>query len=97
MADCRDQDLRGQDWRGRILWGVDVRGANLWGLGVSINCGTFDHVILDDRQVALLLRLIALAEIDPRWVDGLQTLVRTVAGRKQDASISRYLDLHITE
>lgn len=87
-------DLRGADVRGKVLCGCDVRGANLYGIGVSINCDTFSDLKLDDQQVATLLRVIAQADINPHWRDGIRTLVIAVIGPKRNDLLTRYLEIH---
>lgn len=93
-TDHRDTDLREFDARGKVLYACDVRGAALYGVGVSLNCDTFDGLKLDDDQVAMLLRVFMLADINPAWRDGVQALVISIIGAERNKLLSRYLQIH---
>lgn len=93
--DKSGQDFRGADLRDHILFETDLRGSNLYNVGISVDCDTFTGVRLDDTQVALFLRLIASASIDPQWQVGLKALVKDVIGQANDNALTRYLQIHI--
>jgi uncharacterized protein YjbI with pentapeptide repeats len=63
--DLRNKDLRYYDFRNKILFGVDLRDSRLYGSSITLECQTFDGVKLDNRQVAMLLMMLAQADIDP--------------------------------
>ena len=89
--DLRDADLRHKNLAGKVLFGTDLRGAQLTGLRISLECATFDGVKLDDTQVAMLLLMVSLADVNPEWVDGLRGLVKHVTGDKQFLALERFL------
>ena len=91
--DLRDLDLRHQDLTDKILFQTDLRGANLYGASISLKCETFDGTKLDDLQVAKLLLMIQLADINPKFQVGLRDLVRRVTGDKHFAALERWLRL----
>ena len=90
-----DEDLRNVDLTGQVLFYCDFRGANLYNAKISLNCATFHGLKLDDTQVATLLRLVGLAQIDAAWKDGLRLLIESIIGKDRNDLLSRYLKIHI--
>lgn len=93
--DKSNTDLRHADLRGKVLFQTNLRGANLYGAHITLNCDTFDAVALDSRQVATLLRLIALADIGPQWKQGILALTESIVGKAQNEAIARYLQVDV--
>jgi hypothetical protein len=93
--DLRQRDMRHADLRGKALFGTDLRGANLYGADIRLECCTFDGVKLDALNVALLLRLIALADLPDDWSSHITHLVEARIGKTQNAALSRYLQTHV--
>jgi hypothetical protein len=91
--DLTNEDLRHHDLSGKILFNTDLRGSNLHGVRISLECSTFDGVKLDDEQVAKLLLMLSLADINPKFQVGLRDLTRRVTGDKFFAALQRYLQL----
>jgi uncharacterized protein YjbI with pentapeptide repeats len=91
--DLRDTDQRYRDLSHKVLFQTDLRGARLYGAKVSIECQTFDAVQLDDEQVASLLFMLSLADIDERWKVGMTDMIRAIAGEKMATTLQRYLKL----
>jgi hypothetical protein len=94
------QNLAGADFRNRdlsdhVLFNTDLRGADLYNATISVNCATFHGVKLDDRQVALLLKIISLANITPEWKEGITRLVADVITWKKAQAIDRFLQIHL--
>jgi hypothetical protein len=87
--------MRHADLRGKALFGTDLRGTNLYGADIRLECATFDGVKLDSIQVALLLRIIALADLPDDWSSHIQQLVEARIGKTQNAGLSRYLQTHV--
>lgn len=92
-ADLRDKDLRHQNLAGKVLFGADLRGARLNGTRVSLECSTFDGAKFDDQQVAMLLMMVSMADINQEWIDGLRDLVKRVAGEPKFEALERYLQI----
>lgn len=90
-ADFSHQDLRNRNFAGKVLFGTDLRHAKLKGLRISLECATFDGVKLDDLQMATLLMMVSLADVNPDWVDGVRELVKRVTGTSQFEALERYL------
>ena len=91
--DLKDADLRHMDLSEKILFGTDLRGANLYGTKISLKCESFDGAKLDNTQVAKLLLMIQLADIDPKYQVGLRDLVRRVTGDKHFAALNKWMKL----
>lgn len=91
--DLRDADLRHIDLSGKILFQTDLRGANLYNAKVSLKCETFDGVKLDNEQMAKLLLMISMADVDPKFQVGLRDLVRRVTGDAHFRALERWLKL----
>lgn len=91
--DLNGADLRHQNLVDKILFGTDLRGADLYDARIALKCQTFDGCKLDDEQVAKLLLMIQLADINPKWQVGLRDLVRRVTGEKYFAKLARWLRL----
>lgn len=92
-ADLSNQDLRHTDLTNKILFGANLRGSELYGASISLKCPTFDGTKLDETQVATLLLMISLADINPKFQVGLRDLVRRVTGDKHFALLQRYLQI----
>jgi hypothetical protein len=92
-ADLSNQDLRHTDFTNKILFGTNLRGSELYGAAISLKCDTFDGAKFDPSQVATLLLMISLADIDPKFQVGLRDLVRRVTGEKHFAALQRYLQV----
>lgn len=88
-------DLRGHDLTNKILFQTDLRGAQLYNARISLTCSTFDGLRLDSEQVAVLLKLIALADVDERWIVGINSLVASVTSPAKLRVIDRYLQIHM--
>jgi hypothetical protein len=73
-------DLRGDDLTGKVLFATDLRGAKLYGARISLQCQTFDGAKLDNTQVAQLLLMLSLADIDPALQGQLDQLAKQAAG-----------------
>jgi hypothetical protein len=84
-ADLREADLRNTDLSNKVLFLTDLRGAKLYGAKVALECQQFHKVRLDNTQVATLLLMIALADIEPKYKQGLQQLVQSVVGDQYEA------------
>jgi hypothetical protein len=89
--DLSGRDLRHKDLTKKVLFKTNLRGAKLYGAEISVRCETFDGVELDDDQVSLLLLMLAEADIDPAWEEGLRSLVKSVVGDQKSQAIGRYL------
>lgn len=89
--DLREHDLRGADLRGKVLFGAQLQGAKLYGAQIDLACDLFDGVGLDSEQVSMLLLMLSLADIDPRFKQGLSDLVTEVVGESNAAAYRRYL------
>ena len=72
-----------------MLFGTDLRGCRLQGAKLTLDCATFEGLKLDDDQVAMLLILIAKADIDARWSVSLQELVEQIVGTDRSSAIAR--------
>lgn len=86
-------DLRHFDLRHQALYGTDLRGSRLRGAHITLECHTFDGVILDDVQVALVLLLLAKARIDSAWTDRLKATVNDVLGEEAARKLHQYVNL----
>ena len=75
-----------------VQYGNDYREVDLRKALVSIDCETFHGVMLSDKQVALLLSLVAKANINERWKNGIDSVIRNVLGDNAEA-IRRYMEL----
>lgn len=75
----------------QVLYGKDLRGQNLYGAKVSLKCDTFDGVLIDNQQLALLLLLIQLAEIDHQYQQRLRDLARDIVGEEHYRVLLRYM------
>lgn len=91
--DLSGADLRHHNLTSKILFGTDLRGANLYDARISLRCETFDGAKLDNTQVAKLLLMIQLADIDPKLQVGLRDLVRRVTGERHFEALQRWLRL----
>lgn len=91
--DLSGADLRHIDLADKILFGTDLRGADLYDARITLKCETFDGVKLDDTQVAKLLLMFQLADINPKFQVGLRDLVRRVTGDRHFTALQRWLRL----
>jgi uncharacterized protein YjbI with pentapeptide repeats len=91
--DLSGQDLRYTDLSDKVLFDTDLRGAQLYGVRLSMLCQQFDGVKLDNTQIASLLMIISQADIDPRFKQGLNALVESVAGSSSYKALQRMLRL----
>lgn len=92
-ADLKDADLRHLDLSTHIMFGADLTGANLYDTKISLRCEQFDGATLDDIQVAKLLLMIQLGNINSKYQVGLRDLVRRVTGDKHFEALSRWMKL----
>jgi hypothetical protein len=86
-ADLRNKDLRGYDFRDKVLFQTDLRGSKLYGASFSAHCANWEGVMLDDKQVAWLLLL--LSKVDCPWTNQLRALARDVVGVKEFRDIEK--------
>lgn len=92
-ADLSNRDLRGKDLTRLVLFRTDLRGANLRGAHITLDCATFDQAKFDDKQIALLLGMLTLADIPDGWKAGLRALAVEISGEPGFKAIERYLQL----
>jgi hypothetical protein len=88
-----NNDWRHRDLTDQVLFGQDLTGKRLYGARISLKCDTFDGVKLDHQQVAMLLLMIAMADIDPAVVRALHTVVEVAVGSHEYSVLKRYLEL----
>lgn len=88
-----NNDWRHRDLTGQTLFGVDLSGKRLYGAKIALKCDTFDGVKLDRQQVAMLLLMIAMADIDPAMARSIHTVVEATVGSKEYAVLKRYLEI----
>jgi hypothetical protein len=92
-GDFKGTDLRLRDLSNHVLFDADLRGAKLHGAKIALVCHQFDGVKLDNEQVAYLLLMISQANIDPRYVTGIQETVARVVGKDAYQALQRLLRL----
>lgn len=86
-------DLRFHDLSTKVLFQTDLTGSKLYGAKISLSCGQFSGVKLDDEQVAALLFMIYQADIGSEWQTGLEKLIYEVAGHDTARRLHRYMKL----
>jgi hypothetical protein len=89
-ADLRGEDLRYRDLSGKTLFGTNLTGAHLYGAKVDLACHTFDSVIVDSTQVALLLLMLSKADMPEGWSSAITDVVRERLGRERYDVLKRY-------
>lgn len=91
--DLSGRDLRGYDFTGKSLFGTELSGAQLYGAKIDIACHTFDGLKIDDTQIATLLLMFGMADIDASWKSALEHIVRIRVGDDRLSVLRRYLQL----
>ena len=83
--------MRGRDLTHQTLLGTDLRECRLFGVDITLNCATFDGLLLDDETVALLLGMVSLASLSDGWSHGLLALIERQLGPDRFHAVQRYL------
>lgn len=95
--DLSRQDLRSRDLTGHVLYRTQLTGSNLYGAKITLSCDTFDGVVLDNQQVALLLGLLLMADIGDAAKADIRGAMTNILGSKERYDrVSAYLKLHVS-